>query len=51
MMKTSRTKAIKLAGESRALTNFAPALAGAAALLSGCSTAAPSAKQYKMATT
>jgi hypothetical protein len=37
--------------KNRTLTNSALALAGAATLLSGCTIAAPSAKQYKMTTT
>ncbi len=38
--------------KNRTLTNAALALvAGAATLLSGCTIAAPSAKQYKMTTT
>ncbi|MFZ0728038.1 MAG: hypothetical protein WAM61_19825 [Desulfobacterales bacterium] len=37
--------------KNRNSTNSALALAGAATLLSGCTIAAPSAKQYKMTTT
>ena len=37
--------------KNRTLTNSALALAGAATRLSGCTIAAPSAKQYKMTTT
>lgn len=37
--------------KNRNSTNSALALAGTAALLSGCTTAAPSAKQYKVTTT